>query len=76
MRSKRNNKKEIYVNLYSQQETIDEDSKTIASNSPLLTEYDREIIEGEITYTEALTAVRAMKSNKCPGSDGYTSEFY
>ena len=35
-----------------------------------------EIAEGEITYTEAVAAVRAMKSNKKPESGGYTSEVY
>lgn len=55
---------------------IDVDLKTITSNAPRLTEADREITEGEITYTEAQVAVRAMKSNESPGSDGYTSEFY
>ena len=39
------------------------------SNVPRLTEDDREIIEGEIAF-KALAAVRAMKSNKSPGSDG------
>ena len=27
-------------------------------------------------YTEALAAVQAMKNNKSPGPDGYTSQFY
>ena len=40
--------------------------------APQLTEADREIIKGEITYPEALAAVRVMKSNKSPGSDDYT----
>ena len=52
--------KNVYVNLYSQQETIDVDLKRVAPNAPLLTMEDREIIEGHITYTEAHTAVRAM----------------
>ena len=62
-----------YVNLYSLQETIDADLKTIISNAPRLTEDDREITEGEITHNEALAAVSTMKSNKSPDSDGYTS---
>ena len=68
--------KNFYVNLYSQWETIDVDLKIVALNAPLLTMEDRKIIEGQITYTEAHTAVRAMTNNKSPGSDGYTSEFY
>ena len=58
------------VNLYGQQEAIDVDLKTITSNASRITEDDR-----EITYIEALATVRAMKSNKSPSSDGYTSEF-
>ena len=66
--------KNFYVNLYSQQETIDVDMKRVAPNAPLLTMENREITEGQITYTEAHIAVRAMTNNKSPGSDGYTSE--
>ena len=64
------------MNIYSQRETIDVDLKRVAPNAPLLTMDDREIIEGQVTYTEAHTAVRAMKNNKSPGSDSYISEFY
>ena len=68
--------KNFYVNLYSQQETIDVDLKRVAPNAPLLAMENREIIEGQITYTEAHTAVRAMKNNTSLGSDGYTSKSY
>ena len=59
--------KNFYVNLYSHWETIDVDLKRVAQNAPLLTIEDRKIIEGQITYTEAHTAVRAMTNNKSPG---------
>ena len=66
--------KNFYVNLYSQQGTIDVGMKRVAPNAPLLTTEDREIIERQITYTKAHTAIRAMTNNKSPESDGYTSE--
>ena len=51
-----------------------ERKKRVAPNAHMLTVEDREITEGQITYTEAYTAVRGMKNYKSPRSDGYTSE--
>ncbi|WP_419612126.1 RNA-directed DNA polymerase, partial [Thiolapillus sp.] len=34
------------------------------------------MIEGNITAVEALAALRTMKNDKSPGSDGFTAEFY
>ena len=48
--------------------------RRVAPNAHMLTVEDREITEGQITYTEAYTAVRGMKNYKSPRSDGYTSE--
>ena len=36
----------------------------------------RESLEGEITYDELTTALRNMKNEKSPGSDGFTNEFF
>ena len=33
-------------------------------------------LEGSITKEEALLALKKMKNNKSPGSDGFSSEFY
>ena len=33
-------------------------------------------MEGKITFTELLHALKQMKSEKSPGLDGYTAEFY
>ena len=68
--------KAFYENLYSQKETVDVDLGTLLSNAPSLTHEEREITEGQITYTETLAAVQAMKNNKSRGPDGYTPEFY
>ena len=68
--------KASYENLYSQKETVDVDLRTLLSNAPSLTHEEREMIKGQITYTQALAAVQAMKNNKSPGPDGYTPQFY
>ena len=68
--------KAFYANLFSQKETVDVDLRTLLSNAPSLRHEEREIIGGQIIYTEALAAVQAMKNNKNSGPDGYTPEFY
>ena len=44
-------------------------------NGPKLTPDNSKSIEGNITVTEALEALKKMENNKSPGSDGYTVEF-
>ena len=56
--------RKLYGSLYSERETNDVDLKTIAPNVPSLSQEDRAIIEGHITYTEAHAAVRAMEKKK------------
>ena len=34
------------------------------------------MLEGKITEAEILAALRQMKNDKSPGSDGFTTEFY
>ena len=41
-----------------------------------LTEEDANMCEGKFTLTELSDAVKQMKLNKSPGTDGLTSEFY
>lgn len=36
----------------------------------------REKLEGKITYSEALEALKNMKNDKSPGSNGFTAEFF
>ena len=33
-------------------------------------------LDKEISETEVLNVLKAMKNNKSPGSDGFTAEFY
>ena len=68
--------KAFYENLYSQKETVDVDLRTLLSNAPSLTHEEREFNEGQITCTEALAAVQAVKNNISPEPDGSTPEFY
>ena len=37
---------------------------------------DSDMIEGNITAVEAFAALRTMKNDKSPGSDGFTAECY
>jgi len=43
---------------------------------PRLSDEQRELCEGPITQQEILSALKLMKNNKCPGSDGLPKEFY
>ena len=42
----------------------------------VLSEEEAATCEGEVTLEECYNALKSMKSNKTPGSDGLTSEFY
>ena len=43
---------------------------------PMLTLQDKNSLEGEITLTEASSALKNMKNHKSPGSDGFTAEIF
>ena len=66
----------FYSNLYSSNDVEDIDLKQDLPNVPILTDEDRLITEGPITYEEAVKALRNMKNNKSPGPDGFTVEFF
>ena len=72
--------KNFYKNLYSKKEDSD-DSITIDEalqdcNYSILSQFEKESIEGEITYDEIVRVLKRSKNNKSPGLDGYTNEFY
>ena len=46
------------------------------SETPKLTDQEKETCEGLITKAECLAALKAMKNNKSPGTDGFGIEFY
>ena len=41
-----------------------------------MSEVDRDALEGKIQYGELIQAVKHMKNNKTPGTDGYPIEFF
>ena len=71
--------KNFYTNLYSKKDTInsvDLNKEIPFLDVPKLTNEIRDTLEGKISYSELTAAIKRMKSNKSPGSDGYTSEFF
>ena len=44
--------------------------------APSLSDKESNDIEGLVTYNEAYETLQKMKSNKSPGSDGFTTEFF
>ena len=69
--------KEFYESLYSSKEDslLDVNLAEIL-DGPILSDQERQSLEGLITLPEALSALKKMDSNKSPGSDGFSSEFY
>ena len=68
--------KEFYVKLYSHRNITDVDLTAMLPGTPILSCEDSELIEGSLTYAEALAALRKMKNNKSPGPDGISIKFY
>ena len=48
----------------------------MVENIPTLTLQEKLLLEGEITLDEASLALKNMKNNKSPGSDGFTVDFF
>ena len=42
----------------------------------ILNNVDKQLCEGVLTENECLLALKEMKNNKSPGSDGLSTEFY
>ena len=81
---KTQNQKEIvsetklfYENLYREREVkdINLNEELNFENIPKVGNEQKEKMEGLITKEEALIALKNMKNNKSPGSDGFTTEF-
>ena len=70
--------KKYYKNLYSEREVdnINLEECINTNEIPILTNEQNEKLEGNITKTEAATALLHMKNNKSPGSDGFSAEFF
>ncbi|KAK3093924.1 hypothetical protein FSP39_021885 [Pinctada imbricata] len=72
--------KKFYENLYSSREhdieDIDLNAQLNFNDIKKLTEEESEKLEGTISLKEASQTLFKMKSNKSPGSDGFTAEFF
>lgn len=68
-----------YKNLYSQPKIDNKQGLNTRLNSfnlPRVTEVQNLALTKEITMEEVNSAISKLKTNKVPGTDGYTSEFY
>ena len=74
--------KQFYENLYKCQDPNDNQDTEINSilqniqQNPRLSFENKNRLEGELTEKEILAALKKMKNNKSPGTDGFTSEFF
>ena len=69
----------FYSNLYSKTDydtTAEEYEEFLSIPSPKLDGAEMEALNGEITETEVLNALKSTQNNKAPGSDGLPAEFY
>ena len=77
-----NEVKQFYENLYKNHDVNENQDNEIISilehiqQNPKLSFESRNELEGELTEKEILTALKKMKNNKSPGTDGFTSEFF
>ena len=71
--------KTFYQKLYSTPSLKNDDDiipKISHCNFNKSTDSEAEELVGGINYTEVLAFVKTMKNDKCPGSDGFTAEFF
>ena len=70
--------KTFYTNLYKSKENtnLDGEFSTLLRDLPKLTEEEAETLNGDLTLQEVSTALKNMKDNKSPGTDGFSLEFY
>ena len=67
----------FYKRLYTSKKTDDLAQDYLLNKlKQNLTDEDKDSIEGEITLTEILIAIKSLANEKSPGCDGLTAEFY
>ena len=69
---------DFYTDLYTDT-AIDENVKAyflLEPNLRKLDNFESETLEGPITKTECINAIKSMLNDKSPGLDGLTKEFY
>ena len=68
---------ELYsLHIENEKHTAEAEDIFLKNNVPQLTDEDIKHCEGAITYSECTRALKDMKNNKTPGSDGFSVEFY
>ena len=70
---------QFYKSLYSKEEVNENNIKSYLQeidNLKILNENDQTCLEGKLTIEECEEALKNMKNNKSPGSDGLPVEFY
>ena len=68
--------KMFYERLYSDRQLEDYEILDLVEDIPTLTVQEKTSLEEKITLDEASIALKNMKNNKSPGSDGFTVEFF
>ena len=68
--------KQFYEQLYKKKTVKDVNINDIVTNLPKLNEEKANTLEGPICYDEAATALKNMKNDKSPGTDGMTVNFF
>ena len=67
----------FYKRLYTSKKTDDLAQDYLLNKlKQNLTDEDKDSIEGEITLTEILIAIKSLANEKSPGCDGLIAEFY
>jgi len=72
--------KAFYQNLYSDRDhnllDINLEDEMQNLNTPKLSNTESKSLEGNISIKEASIALKAMKNNRSPGSDGFSADFF
>ena len=68
--------KMFYHNLYKSKPRSHSNINFFNTNMNILNDEDKQLCEGFLTEIECFLALKEMKNNKSPGSDGLTTEFY
>ena len=63
-------------NLYASRENEVVNGTIENINIPTMSQEESDNLEGSISIQEALSALKQMKNDKSPESDGYTNEFF
>ena len=67
--------KNYYENLYSSNISNQAKLEKILGKAPKLTENQKELTKGLISYNECLKALKSLSNGKTPGQDGITTDF-